>query len=532
MNCPQRIGVSLSAALIVFTFSAAGRTAEAVLAPYVNDDTFLAAYLNLAAVATEDHVEKAGLFAFLSAMSDDPHSLVSALKGTEQTLRALRAAGVNAIYVVAGLGDMNQRGGPLVVFHVAEGGGAENVVQVLSALAAQLGESLGEIEARAHRGNVVHLGSRATLDRYSSLANKERDDLIGPLARLAGEKAVVAAVFCPGPDFRRVVRELWPELPGPLPPLQGELADRWLHLEAAINLPPDANPRLALQAADPDAATTFVTVLRGLLEAAGPFTELGDRRHQLKKYLQPIVDELAPQVEGTRVVLKIPTDEARLTGLRRALSDAGDAAMESTRRNQRMNQFKQLALAVHNYADVNKHLPPAAICDKDGKPLLSWRVAILPYLEEGDLYKQFHLDEPWDSPHNRALIGKMPAVYADPDPKLKALAREGKTTFQVPVGPETVFYNNDGATFREITDGTSQTIMLVEVEPLRAAVWTKPDDWEVNLEHPRRGVERTDRNHFVAARCDGSAQSVPVDIDEKTLRALVTRAGREVIDRP
>ncbi len=149
-----------------------------------------------------------------------------------------------------------------------------------------------------------------------------------------------------------------------------------------------------------------------------------------------------------------------------------------------------------------------------------------------ELYKQFHLDEPWDSPHNRPLVEKMPAVYADPDPKLTQLAGEGKTTFQVPVGPETIFYHNEGTTIREISDGTSKTIALVEVTPQRAVVWTKPEDWEVDLAHPRQGVERTDRDFFLAAWCDGSVQSVPTSIDEKKLRALLTRAGGEVIDHP
>jgi RNA polymerase sigma factor (sigma-70 family) len=82
--------------------------------------------------------------------------------------------------------------------------------------------------------------------------------------------------------------------------------------------------------------------------------------------------------------------------------------------------LKRIGLAVHNYVTAEGHFPPAAITGKDGKPLLSWRVAILPYLEDydassrEDLFKQFHVDEPWDSPHNKALLAKMPAVFASP----------------------------------------------------------------------------------------------------------------------
>jgi hypothetical protein len=180
-----------------------------------------------------------------------------------------------------------------------------------------------------------------------------------------------------------------------------------------------------------------------------------------------------------------------------------------------------------NYADKNKHLPPAAIYDKDGRPLLSWRVAILPYLdrEQAELYRQFHLDEPWDSPHNRTLIEKMPEWFADPDPKIRQIAGAGATTFQVPTGPGTVFVNNSGTTFKQISDGTAKTILLVEVEPTGAVVWTKPGDWQVDLEHPRRGVERTDRNIISAGFADAHVEALRNDVDEAALRAFLTRSG-------
>ena len=91
---------------------------------------------------------------------------------------------------------------------------------------------------------------------------------------------------------------------------------------------------------------------------------------------------------------------------------------------------------MRNYHDANKHFPAAAIRSKDGKPLLSWRVALLPMMEHEKLYDQFHLDEPWDSEHNKKLIDKMPAMYRSPKSRLKA---PGMTNYVVPVGPGTVF---------------------------------------------------------------------------------------------
>jgi hypothetical protein len=192
-----------------------------------------------------------------------------------------------------------------------------------------------------------------------------------------------------------------------------------------------------------------------------------------------------------------------------------------------------MTIAMLNYHDTQKHLPASAeIRNKVGKPLLSWRVAILPYLEESDLYKQFHLDEPWDSPHNRTLISKMPSVFADPDPKLKELTRAGKTTYQVPVAPETVFYSSEGTSYREITDGTSKTVLIVEVEPSRAVEWTKPQDWEVDMQNPLEGVARDDRKVFTAGFADGHVQAMAVDADPAKLRGLLTRSGQEVFDGP
>src|SRR5262249_16974969 len=138
--------------------------------------------------------------------------------------------------------------------------------------------------------------------------------------------------------------------------------------------------------------------------------------------------------------------------------------------------------------------------------------------------------EPWDSPHNRELISKMPEIYCDPSPTIRGAAGEGKTTFVVPVGAGTAFDSKDGIALREIKDGTSKTAMIVEVVPERAVEWTKPADWEVDMNHPLAGIEQTDRHQFTAAYCDGSVRMLPVDIKSEVWRAILTRAGGETID--
>ena len=113
---------------------------------------------------------------------------------------------------------------------------------------------------------------------------------------------------------------------------------------------------------------------------------------------------------------------------------ARDAAARATSQN----NLKQLAIAVHNYASTYQNrLPSAAIYSKDGKPLLSWRVTLLPYVEEDALYKEFKLDEPWDSEHNKKLLARMPKVYAPPVPG-KTKVPYG-TFYQAFTGPNTLF---------------------------------------------------------------------------------------------
>jgi hypothetical protein len=211
------------------------------------------------------------------------------------------------------------------------------------------------------------------------------------------------------------------------------------------------------------------------------------------------------------------------------LLPAVQAAREAARRNTSINNLKQLMLALHNYHDTKGAFPAHANYSDDGKPLLSWRVHILPFIEEQALYEQFHLDEPWDSEHNKQLIAQMPEVYLCPSSRLRR--EEGKTTFLAPVGENLIFDGTkEGARIKTILDGTSKTIALVDAADDRAVIWTKPDDLAYNPEEPLAGL--AGGHHaaiFNAAWADGSVRAVSLDIDLDTLRALFTKDGGEVI---
>jgi type II secretory pathway pseudopilin PulG len=216
------------------------------------------------------------------------------------------------------------------------------------------------------------------------------------------------------------------------------------------------------------------------------------------------------------------------------LLPAVQSAREAARRSQSMNNMKQIGLAMHNYHDTFRGFPPSANVDQDGKPLLSWRVHILPYLEQQALYQKFHLDEPWDSEHNRQLIELMPQLYRSPN----SVAGAGKTVYLGNAGSGGIFVppatNRGkqivGLSMARITDGTSNTIMLVEASDDMAVTWTKPDDYSFNSDQPLKGLTTMRPGGFLAGFCDGSVRFIGATIDVSVLKALFTANGGEATD--
>jgi prepilin-type processing-associated H-X9-DG protein len=202
------------------------------------------------------------------------------------------------------------------------------------------------------------------------------------------------------------------------------------------------------------------------------------------------------------------------------------SSTEAARRAQCSNNLKQIALAYHNVHAATNAFPPPAIMSKDGKPLLSWRVAILPYVEQQELYNKFKLDEPWDSPHNKALIKEMPPVYLCPSRKAP---EPGTTTYRVFVGEGALFQEGVGTPIQSVTDGTSNTIMVVESTD--AVPWTKPDDlkFDPNAKPSLYGAGSPHPGGFQAAFADGSVRFIKNTINVQVWKALITRASGEVI---
>jgi hypothetical protein len=198
---------------------------------------------------------------------------------------------------------------------------------------------------------------------------------------------------------------------------------------------------------------------------------------------------------------------------------------EAANRVQSSNNLRQIGIAMLSYHDAYGSFPPAYSTSKDGKPLLSWRVHILPFIEQENLYKQFHLDEPWDSPHNKKLIEQMPKTYLSPGSK----AGPGKTNYLTVRGKDTAFPDGKGVKISEITDGTANTIMAVEVPDQKAVIWTKPDDFEFNEKDPRAGLFGRRPEGCLALFCDGSVRLISRTVDPKELKnAFIRNDGNPV----
>jgi hypothetical protein len=211
---------------------------------------------------------------------------------------------------------------------------------------------------------------------------------------------------------------------------------------------------------------------------------------------------------------------------------------EAARRSQCVNNLKQIARAFHAYHDLHGSFPPAAITDARGRPLLSWRVLILPYLEQGELHARFRLDEPWDSPHNRLLLDEMPRDYVCPSDRPPP---PGETAYLALVGESAAFApGNRPRRIADFPDGLSQTIFVSESR--RHVPWTKPDDVIVGpgdlhaaLDGPhyfaRSDLPIPGTNGSGCNIClgDGSVRFLKSTMEPEALRALVTRDGHEEV---
>jgi hypothetical protein len=446
------------------------------------------------------------LFANISALTAAPAREV-AKDDIGQWLREMEKAGGGEFYAVFSLADLP--GPPYLLIPARKGADVEALRHLLTGPQAK-----SRMEVCERVGDVLFAGSKSARDRLRAPKTAPRPDLASAFSA-AGDRAIQVALLT-SPDARRAIEDTLPQLPaelggGPVTILTRGL--RWAALGA--DLTPKLSLRVTVQSQDAEAARRLADWLQTTMKRIGDHPEVRQVWHNFDE----LAAKIRPEVKGDRLTLAV--DEPTL---RAFIEPTAPRVRAASDRNQSANNLKQIGLALHNFHDVHKAFPPSAIYGKDGKALLSWRVAVLPYLDQDNLYKQFKLDEPWDSENNKKLVAQMPAVYRS----AKSLAA-GKTTYLGVTGKDAMFRGEKPVSIREVTDGTSNTIFVVDADDAKSVPWTKPEEFAYDPAQPTAGLGGRYDGMFVSLFVDGSVRFISSKINGKTLTALFTRNGGEAI---
>jgi hypothetical protein len=478
-----------------------GAHARAV-APFLDPQTFVVAHADLT------RVDAARIATLVRDMTqEEGKELDEHLHAAGELLANIRKAGAKDIYLVASMADLPANG----PFYFVPLEGKDD------------GEALGKLltppggqfkHAVIHQAVVV--GREAGLERLRNLKSEPRPE-VAPAFEAAGD-TTAQVLLLPTDDNRKVIEQLLPALP---PQLGGGKTRvftqgvRWAAL--GVEGPPKISARLVVQSPNADAARALHEGIENVYKKVAGLKEA----KELLPHIDQLTVALLPAVKDDRLTLEVDAKTAD-----QVLTPTVRRLREQAARMVSANNLKQIALAMHNYhATYNKGFPAAYSTDKDGKPLLSWRVHILPFIEQDALYREFHLDEPWDSEHNKKLIPRMPQTYRSSN---KRPASDGLTSYLTPRGDSTIFPGKEQVKISDITDGTSDTILVVEANDDQAVVWTKPDDLKVDLKKPKTGLFGRLDGKCSVAFADGSVRVLNKTIKDGMLKAYFTRNGGEV----
>lgn len=309
---------------------------------------------------------------------------------------------------------------------------------------------------------------------------------------------------------------------------------------AFVSLDTTNGIQLSAQAQSPNAesAQRFKGALDGILGLAKGFLPTAKQAAQQLNQMQPGLGEMAyTELEnlvssikitqtGTQTKLTLGIPQETLAKVPALILPAIKQARERAMAMQSTNNMKQIALAMHNYHDTHRGFPAAVMLGKDGKTPHSWRVAILPYIEEQALYNQYKFDEPWDSENNKKVAATIPAGYRS----VNATNGATSTSYVVLTHPDGVFNATPaakGSGIQQITDGTSNTIMVVEANT--EIPWTKPEDLPLVDGQPLPALGFPGATTFNVAMCDGSVQRLTTKLTDE-FRKLVTKGDGNVVD--
>lgn len=526
--CTAVCGFAATVAQAAATPNAAAHARAA--APYLDDQSYVVVRIDLSKLNISRGIETVNRIA---GVRQDPQNLREAKK-LDRTIAALREQKVNEFLLIQNLADL-PRSEPTLIVPVDEGGNHHTVAALMFSQnpdgptsresAREFGRPVGSaFELCTRLGDTVFCGSRRNLDRLKSLNPVKRPELVKAF-EAAGD-GVAQILVLPGRNHRRVISEMLPELPQAVGGGTGaDLVDELQWAALGVTMPPKLSVRLTVQSKNAAAA-------KSLHKRAVAGLAMLSRLPQFNQLIMPTGKArqlLTPKVDGSRLTLNIDAEGENFKTIVAMFAAPIGQARSAAQRAQSQNNLKQIGLALHNFHATYRSFPPHASYNKKGKKLLSWRVFLLPYLEQKELFNQFRLNEPWDSEHNKKLIARMPMVFADPTSP--ASRKKGLTRYLAPVGPDLIFTGKpEGTPIRDILDGTSNTILVVEATPKSAVIWTKPDDLDVDLKKPKQGIFSDKAKGTNCLFADGSVRFLAKSLKLKTLAAMLTRKGREVIN--
>ncbi len=492
---------------LIFALTAISAAAEEKLPPavaaYVDDQTLLIGRVDLARLDLDK------MFKHVVTVTGDEAAAAGPRTMAKGIVADLRKAGVSEVYVTVSAMDLTDNPTCLIL----PAGDSGKVIDTLRAIP---GSTVLTIEAR--KGAVI-AAMPAVAERMKSVKPTARPDLAAALAdgKTSGVQIAVALTA----DLRRVIEETMPNLPKELGGGSIQVLTRGLTWAAlSLNTTPKLDLAVVVQASDAATANRAADLAKTGLKAA-----LKDAKpSEFEAYAALATKMLTPQVKGDRLISRVSEEQ-----FVKLFAEVAKPMRIAASRQKSVNNLKMLGLAMHNYLSDHSRFP-ADIVDKNGKALLSWRVHLLPYLEQDALHKQFKLDEPWDSATNKPLIAKIPAVFVAPEQKSPA----GTTTYLSPLGdgyftrPKA---NGQGLKISEITDGTSNTIMIVETADGSAIEWTKPGDWAPAANDPMKALLGHYANGTNTLFVDGSVRFINANFG-KMILLLLTYAGGEAADAP
>jgi hypothetical protein len=506
MNFHARKHFPVTALLFAVVVLVNSLTADAqeFIRSYIEDSTFLLAEVNLSKVDLKQAVKMLATEDQATSTSPALSASLEALAGG--ILNGLRSADVNKLYITSSLdGWFSEPPFAASTAIFIPSSSIESAMRVVEPLVELGKNSIKGLNIYKVPGGLVICHERLFV-RIKDCPKAHRDDLIDLLSK---ESEVFLRIRCQEPLFlKNDVKNVLPE--------QMEL-EPGLMIHPRRMISGSRYSDLLIDLASEQ--LTVSTTCEDAISAAQLLQDLGS----IAKERLPLMESIDLKAAGDQCSMRLSLSK-ETNMLNRVLSDFGmSSAQQKT-----MTKMRQVAIAIYNFENNYAYLPPRETRNKKNESLLSWRVFLLPYLNQEELYKEFHLDEAWDSPHNKPLISKIPEVFQSNDLQVK----DGYTQIVLPICKGSL-WEGEGKPRRlaEILDGTSNTILLVEGPAEKAVIWTKPEELslgESTLVEDLAGDRRT----FTVVAADGSSRMLPSNMKDEQLRLLLQHSDEQPTQWP